>query len=279
MSWTTITDISPIAWYKADAITGLSDGDPIDTWPDSSGNGRDLTQTGTARPLYKTGIVNSLPVARFDGSNDELLSAAFTVSTRIDAVVVFKIATTTPITNSVLAINNSATPTNPAKYLIGRFDQNLDLQLLHFPTGVSTNYAYRFYKTDVSLNTFAIAAFSQPDGTTSSHQFAQINGKTTQSDAFLNNLAPATSGNAIINVGYSYISGRYLDGDIAEIIVFSQTSDSEHTWLEGYLSHKYGITLQTGHLFKNAAPTSAPPTYNAAGGGVRIPNIRGGADQ
>lgn len=67
------TDVSGLVlWLKADAITGLSDSDPVSTWTDSSGNSNSATGSGTARPLYKTGILNSLPVVRFDGVNDTL---------------------------------------------------------------------------------------------------------------------------------------------------------------------------------------------------------------
>src|SRR5205085_3322175 len=52
-------------WLKADAITGLSDGDKIATWPDSSGNGHNGTQSTDAnKMIYKTNIQNGLPVAR-----------------------------------------------------------------------------------------------------------------------------------------------------------------------------------------------------------------------
>jgi hypothetical protein len=59
-------------WLKADSLS-LSDGDPVSTWADSSGNGNDATQ-GTAglRPLYKTNIVGGKPVVRFDGTDDYL---------------------------------------------------------------------------------------------------------------------------------------------------------------------------------------------------------------
>lgn len=63
------------AWLKADAITGLSDGDPVGTWSDSSGNGNDATQsTSSFKPTYKTGIYSgsTLPTVRFDGTDDLL---------------------------------------------------------------------------------------------------------------------------------------------------------------------------------------------------------------
>lgn len=58
------------AWYDADAISGLNNGDPVSTWTDESGNARNQTQVDTARPTYQTNIQNGLPGVRFDGSND-----------------------------------------------------------------------------------------------------------------------------------------------------------------------------------------------------------------
>jgi hypothetical protein len=61
-------------WLKADAITGLNDGDPVATWVDSSGVGNDLTQgTPSLRPLWKAAVRNGLPVVRCDNTDDVLL--------------------------------------------------------------------------------------------------------------------------------------------------------------------------------------------------------------
>lgn len=60
------------AHYDADAIIGLADNDPIGQWDDISGNLRHVTASGTARPIYRTGVLNGKPVVRFDGVNDWL---------------------------------------------------------------------------------------------------------------------------------------------------------------------------------------------------------------
>lgn len=62
-------DLSPLFWVAADQIAGLSDGDPVGTWLDLSGNDYHETASGGDRPTYKTGIRNGLPVVRFNGSN------------------------------------------------------------------------------------------------------------------------------------------------------------------------------------------------------------------
>jgi hypothetical protein len=63
-----------VAWFKADAIVGLNDGDSVYQWNDQSGSNNHAVQNTTAqRPIYKTNIQNGLPVLRFDGTDDNLI--------------------------------------------------------------------------------------------------------------------------------------------------------------------------------------------------------------
>ena len=67
-----------VLWLKSTSLA-LSDGDPVATWTDSSGNGNDCAQ-GTAgnKPLYKVNIINSLPSVLFDGTDDFMTGTAGT---------------------------------------------------------------------------------------------------------------------------------------------------------------------------------------------------------
>jgi hypothetical protein len=77
-------------WYDASQITGLSDADPVATWSDLSGNARHATQaTSGKRPLYRTNIVNGLPILRFDGTDDNISAAGFTLNQPCTMVAVF----------------------------------------------------------------------------------------------------------------------------------------------------------------------------------------------
>lgn len=56
-------------------ITGLSDGDSVQTWTDRSASGNNAAQsTAGKQPAYKTAIQGGQPSVRFDGSNDILTS-------------------------------------------------------------------------------------------------------------------------------------------------------------------------------------------------------------
>ena len=82
------TDYSGLSlWLKADSLA-LNDGDLVSTWTDSSGNGDNATATSTARPTYKTGIVNGKPVLRYTSTNN--LDLGSYISTARSIFVVYK---------------------------------------------------------------------------------------------------------------------------------------------------------------------------------------------
>lgn len=65
-------------WLSINSLSALANNDPVSTWPDSSGNSRDATGVLTTRPLYKTNILNGYPGVLFDGSDDKMITVAFT---------------------------------------------------------------------------------------------------------------------------------------------------------------------------------------------------------
>lgn len=87
-------------WLKADAIAGLNSGDPVSTWPDSSGNGYAATQATPAnQPHYVTNVLNGLPAVQFV---DESGAAAGGDPTLIDHIT--SPLPLNPNSNSVTAI-------------------------------------------------------------------------------------------------------------------------------------------------------------------------------
>lgn len=64
--WTPDELPSLFYWAKADAISGLTNNAPVDTWLDSGPYGYTLTSTTTNRPTYKTAQFNGLPSVYFN---------------------------------------------------------------------------------------------------------------------------------------------------------------------------------------------------------------------
>lgn len=62
------------AAYDARYITGVADNTALSTWNDIAGSNT-LTQSGGARPLYRSLGYNNFPVVRFDGTDDQIVSA------------------------------------------------------------------------------------------------------------------------------------------------------------------------------------------------------------
>lgn len=73
-------------WLKPESLANLAVFDPIDTWPDSSGNARGAVGIGTARPILIRLAGGQLGV-QFDGVNDTLTTPAFTVN-QPDTIIV-----------------------------------------------------------------------------------------------------------------------------------------------------------------------------------------------
>lgn len=202
------TDIAGcVLWLRADGITGLSDGDAVTTWPDESGEGNDATQATTAKkPSYETGVLNGLPVVRFDGVDDLLQGSSDLTVRTIFAVV----------KSDDLAPEYDGLVT-------GQAGTDGDLGLLVTPSGYYTNsqsgaiwYVNGTQTSSVadwSEFHIAVVKWSGYDYTTS-YQIGNDRG----------------------------IGGRYLQGDVAEILIYdSVLSDGDREAVRDYLNDKYAI--------------------------------------
>ncbi len=84
---------APSWWLDASALTGLSNDDPCSSFTDRSGNARHFTASTTARATYKTGVLNGLPVLRFDGVDDVHVCNASTTICSLAVVAKYNAAT------------------------------------------------------------------------------------------------------------------------------------------------------------------------------------------
>lgn len=198
-----------VLWLKADAITGLSDGDPVTTWDDSHTSNNDATQsTGSAKPTYKVNILNGKPVLQFDGVDDTMtVSATPTVGT------VFVVAVRTSNPSNYIGLLTGASDPGGANY--------------YFTTGVDSTswdtgnpWITTFYRDGTAGVTTVDASWHLYGGT----------------DATPN--APMAG----IAIGRDRSNGRNWPGRIAEIILYdSVLSTGNRQSVETYISGKYAI--------------------------------------
>lgn len=206
---TTITGCK--LWLKADVLV-LSDGDPVATWPDSSGLGNDATQaTSGNRPTFQTNEINtSLPVVRFDGG-DWMQVPSFTIGSLL---VVHKYRTSgnypdfktpfndrTPSEGRVFLLNSGSTNLYPSNVLMVN---------RHFRNGIKTNSL-------APIDSYQISFGSWPGNTLTD---AYDVGRDDQNNS------------------------RAWDGDVVEVIAYDRgISPAHRKRLEAYAGSKYAITV------------------------------------
>lgn len=266
MAWTDMTQLTGlVAWYKPESLaSSYSNGDSITTWSDSSGNSRDLTGSGFTAPIAAASAINGYMAADFDGNDDILSSASYSHSGNTVVAMVFNLDSLKNY-NTIVSIDDSSTPAyqpfyySGFSYASGDFATVLNSGTTAYWVGDSP---YGGTPTSASVDYITVSSFSAIGN------LLKTNGEHNRWKANTSGGPTSPSGTAYIHLGTTGLSGDFLNGKLAEVIIWTPTSDyTEVPWVEGYLADKYSITLTDGHLFKNAAPENAPTTYNATGGG------------
>lgn len=205
-----------IGWWKADALA-LADGDPVSTWTDSSSSANHGTQTLTARPTYKTNIINGYPVVRFDGTDDSLLI------TSINTVRHYFIVVKWSGTNNLASVLGKQAA--PIMFYGGATNGGVNEVIVHQSFSYSQVVNGTAYSNGVLQASTATLYRNY-------NNFQIYEVTTTASGPTFDRLGGITSG------GNSY----FINADVAEIITYNAVlSAANRQAIEHYLSTKYGI--------------------------------------
>lgn len=202
-------------WLKADAIEGLSDGQAVTTWEDSSGQNHDATHSNS--PVLKTNIINGLPVVRYNGTSQyhDLgdLSASFASAATLFVVAVI----------------------NDTEYSLYRTADN-DGYWRYSGDGNGYMRAFRSARVDTYPSTMP---------STGTHYFALVSSASTY-QMYVDGVAQSAqaaayaAGNSHV-IGYNSGPG-YFAGDVAEVLVYdSALSAGDIEDVHGYLTDKYAL--------------------------------------
>jgi hypothetical protein len=190
---------------------------PIGGVTDLSGLGNHLTQA-TNGPTYKTGILNGLSVARFDGTNDFLTATA--------------LSTSQPMT----------------LFFVLQKGSGINFRVVCDGLDASNNTT--FYRANANNGWNLYAGTGLPDGTVTDAAFhiysVVFNGA---SSALYEDGVSRVSGNAGTN---GYLTGFRLgadrngaglyDGDVAEVLLYDRVlSDPELAQVLAYLQDRWGL--------------------------------------
>lgn len=217
-------------WLDADAITGLSDGDPIATWLDQSGLGRDASQsTGAKKPTYKTGIINGKPVIRFDGT-DDCMSVPDNDDFDGSPITLFAVWNFSAIGEGIISKGRDG-----------------------FGAWVIRDTTIFGMHTDAG-NFNSDPTQSQTNWTLSQNVIATVRGNNTVLESYEAGALKSTDSSISGVLGtsaYPFTIGTYIDfvngyvtGDIAEIVFYNVFLSAVYVRkVERYLSTKWGIAL------------------------------------
>ncbi len=235
-------------WLKADAISGLSAGDPVGTWPDSSGNGFDATQTvPDNQPVFAVNVLNGKPAVRFldptgsgpggDPALIDHLTSSLTLnanSNSVTAIILFRSENTGTRDTLIQPLGAGTTwlytETNT-------FGGGSDFITWSFASGRSVAGASPY-----NPGTWAIASVVQD--ATNSMSLSVYRDGVLEGGAPIGPTAAASSGGWLFGANKPK-NGHGLDGYIAEVLIYEGAlDDATRREAEQYLADKYGLTLR-----------------------------------
>lgn len=230
--------LSPYAWYDA-AQESYADGDPVGTWTNRGTGAGNLTASGTARPTFKTNIINSRPVLRFD-SNDAMSVAAFNPATA--ALTIWAVFTAPSGTDRIIA-ELSANYNSTDGWVLYRAAANTVVFSEHAygyttwsTAGIATTSPSAFVATlDRAQATDEVAGYLNSSAT---------NGSLSPNANLTNAAFPSDTLYVGARAGSSIFFGGSTTADLAEFgVCASALGTTDRTSLMTYLGSKYGITI------------------------------------
>ena len=226
-------------WLDAHSL-GFTDGSPVVSWTDLSGNGSTFVQGASLRqPIYNASGISGLPSLTFDGINDVLASPPI-AALETQNLTYFIVYDRTTLTSDMLI--NFRYTSNLTKYrtyinngsnsiISAQYSPSINWVRYTDPPGASF---FSFHTTPTNLSTFNQGVLSMTKSATNvlptGHQQIVLGNKT------------------IIGTG-SYV----FTGQISELIVYNSTlNDLQRTLVENYLGAKYGMAIPTDHYAYDA---------------------------
>ena len=219
--------LNPVFWVRADSLSALADGDPVSTWPDLSASPNDLTATTTARPTYKTNILNGHPVVRFAGNPQTMKTADATHPVISQPYTVFVVGK---------ASGNSQTWIAPYSglggLLIHRINGADHFEWLYAGSAWFGGSIGSVSSTDAFWDLQFVV-----DGASSYHR---MNGR------YIIAGSPGTSALGGVKLGScADIGGYWLTGDIAEVLIFPSALSAADQWdVNNYLRDRYALDIR-----------------------------------
>jgi len=254
-----------VLWLDAaDSTTITQSSNKVSQWNDKSTSGYNFTQATSAnQPTYATdAALNGLSKINYSSANAQYLAGPSSLTWGLNSIAVFIICRTADATTNMSIFAKSLLGGQAGRIFLIRESSNLTIGIDTDGAGTGfiitsdtyTANQYRLLEFVANRNT-AKTHTAYQNGTAIGTQLTNVNvANNATSDVMLTGAYNNGSG------GVPPASGFYLNGDIAEILIYvnaNDMTDLTRQKIEGYLTWKWGqqSLLPSGHPYKNAAPT------------------------
>ncbi|AEA43622.1 T9SS type A sorting domain-containing protein [Fluviicola taffensis] len=261
------TPSTNVLWLKADAGTStMTNGAPISSWNDQSGNGIVLNQTTTnQQPLFVSSLMNGFPSVEFDnngssGQNDYLITPDNSIFDNTSAYSFFTVTRMKGFGDAQSIISKRNNVGNEQAFMLFYYTGNrlfVDID----------NDNNRFSNSVVStINTNKIYDIFY-DGTALAAQRSTIFEQEVLQTTSTENSANVPDKNSPLLIGATHSGDpRAFNGYISEIIMYrTKVNDAQRIIINNHLSAKYDIPLTSNDLYFGDNPGNGNYDRNVAG--------------
>jgi hypothetical protein len=252
-------------WLEADAGVTTASGS-VSAWADQSGNGHDAAQvTAGYQPSHVSGQLNGQPVVCFDATDDRLVSG-LTLDPAAGDLTVLAVARADTVNDGQILEQKDGTGTGRA--ILGYVSSS---QRMGSAIGGSDSESASTYAT----GTPEVYGLELEGTTLAFYRNGSGDGSATRT-------AEAADGQWLVGSNQDE-DGSFLDGDVAEIIVYGEAlNNARRILVENYLQAKYNDSTVDDVTISNdryAGDTAANGDYdlNVAGIGREIDGDNGEA--
>lgn len=244
-------------WVDAADQSTITVATGVSEWRDKSGNNRHFSQSTPAnQPAYSDTGFLGLPGITFDGTNDSLrlIGISSLITNRTHGVYwVFR----------RISSNAGGQGYNPT---ISVYPSNgtSDYGGLHYvkhSNSFGASYPYYGAPSQFQYDVTSGTAYNNSIGYVMSFQANAPTGAIAWSvhrsgtfEGNTNNIATPNTNNAGYVLAHQIAPLRYLNCVFAEVIMARNTNTARRQIIEGYLAHKWGITLNASHPYVNRPP-------------------------
>jgi hypothetical protein len=195
----------------------LSDGDAISTWEDRTNNNKDATNTGSVRPIYKTGIMAGNPVVRFESSASDFLAVDTITASKVSLFAVLSSTQTGP--NHICIQWGTSTTTNNNQFHLWI---------------VSSKYGC-FYRDNTNTDKGLTAANNKTNNPTvlstvfdSTARFFEngVAGTTQSTSGTLNQSSAKIGLGSRVDTSGAAAEPLYFNGDMAQMVIIGSAIDA-----------------------------------------------------